>query len=146
MSRSPPKAGAGEGARADGESAGGTDFLAGGGRGGRGLADVSADQSGVRVDGMFRLPVRRMRTTANAPWRHSHDLRLDPVVPQATDILASGLVIEPPWVGPATFPGLDELTFKIVIVINGARLRGVITDGADSPVGPGTPSPGNTLR
>ena len=25
-------------------------------------------------------------------------------------------------------PGLDELTFKIVIVINGAQLRGVITD------------------
>ena len=100
MSRSPPEAGTREGAR----PAGGTGISTGDGRGGGGLADVSADESGVRVDGMFRLPVRRMRTTANAQRRHSHDLRLDPVVPQAADILASWLVTEPSWVGQAPFP------------------------------------------
>ena len=33
-------------------------------------------------------------------------------------------------------PGLDELTFKIVIVINGAQLRGVITDWGGVPTTP----------
>lgn len=66
--RSPPKAGAGarpDGA-ADGGSAGGPALPAGGGE----VADLRDDPagagSGVRADGMFRLPVRRMRTTANA--------------------------------------------------------------------------------
>ena len=33
-------------------------------------------------------------------------------------------------------PGLDEWTFKIVIVINGAQLRGVITDWGGVPTTP----------
>src|SRR6266700_1545536 len=69
-SRSPPKASAG----ADGQSPGRTISSVGSG----GVAAPALDEaddpaveeareaSGVRADGMFCLPVRRMRTTANA--------------------------------------------------------------------------------
>src|ERR1700759_1135034 len=50
------------------------------------------------------------------------------VVPQATDILVSWLVTDPSRTRQATFPAVGELPSKIVIVINGAQLRGVITD------------------
>jgi putative hydrolase of the HAD superfamily len=77
-----------------------------------------------------------MRTTANGRQRRIRiGLRLDPVVPLATDILPSRLVTAPSPSWSLTFTGptgdvplIGESASKIVRVVNGAELRGVITD------------------
>jgi hypothetical protein len=67
------------------------------GCGGRGvLTWVSQDVRRAGPRGHALLPVRRIRTTTNAPRRRVRiRLRLRPVVPPATDILTSGLVTRP---------------------------------------------------
>src|SRR5579864_435325 len=72
-----------------------------------------------------------MRTTANATAASAYSPAASRCIPvhRHSGVLAGHRACYWPFTSPTSdVPGLDELTFKIVIVINGAQLRGVITD------------------